>query len=85
LKYGCLIIGALLCTFPVSANEIETYSHDALGRLVKVTHSGSTNNGNTSSYQYDAAGNRKNVTVVVGAKFVVVRMGSGFKLIPVSG
>jgi hypothetical protein len=53
----------LLCAFPAMASETITYSYDALGRLVKVVHSGTVNNSTSSCYSYDHADNRTNVTV----------------------
>ena len=46
-----------------SASETVTYSYDTLGRLTKVVHSGSVNNGLSACYSYDKADNRQNVTV----------------------
>jgi hypothetical protein len=53
----------LLCAFPATASETITYSYDALGRLVKVVHSGTVNNSTSSCYSYDHADNRTNVMV----------------------
>ncbi|MFA6125648.1 MAG: hypothetical protein WCS75_04655 [Sphingomonas sp.] len=56
--------GALLVAAGVaSATETVTYSYDAKGRLVQVTHSGSVNNNVVVNYTFDAADNRKNVKV----------------------
>jgi len=52
---------------PALATETITYSYDALGRLVKTTHSGTVNNGATSCYVYDRASNRSNVKVTTSA------------------
>lgn len=48
---------------PVSAQEVQVYRYDALGRLVQVTHSGGPNSNTAASYAYDAAGNRISVAV----------------------
>ena len=45
------------------ATETITYSYDARGRLVTVTHNGSVNNGVATNYTYDDADNRTNKTV----------------------
>jgi len=65
-----LLVAALvlLITFsPALASETITYTYDALGRLVNVNH-GTTgpNAGAVSSYTYDKADNRQNVTVATG-------------------
>lgn len=60
----------LLSVTPAIAGDTITYSYDARGRLVQVSHSGTaTNNGVSASYTYDSADNRTNVTVggVAGA------------------
>lgn len=49
------------------ASETIAYTYDALGRLVQVARSGSVNNGVNSSYTYDPADNRTNVTVGGGS------------------
>lgn len=41
-----------------AASEIQTYTYDALGRLVAVQYSGTVNSGRAHSLCYDAAGNR---------------------------
>lgn len=46
------------------AAETITYTYDARGRLVKVSHSGTVNNNVVTNYTYDKADNRqlKNTT-----------------------
>lgn len=46
------------------ASETVNYSYDARGRLVRVEHNGSVNNGVVTNYSYDKADNRtlKNVS-----------------------
>lgn len=44
------------------ASETITYTYDARGRLVQVTHSGSVNNNVVSNYSYDKADNRQSKT-----------------------
>ncbi|MDQ0250080.1 hypothetical protein J2W22_002144 [Sphingomonas kyeonggiensis] len=46
-----------------SASETVTYTYDARGRLVKVEHSGTVNNGVKAEYTLDKADNRKNLKV----------------------
>lgn len=46
----------------VQAAETITYTYDAKGRLVKVVHSGSVNNGLQTTYTHDKVDNRKNTT-----------------------
>jgi YD repeat-containing protein len=60
-------IAALACLsfcggFPASAGT-DVYNYDALGRVVSIVRS----NGKTTSYSYDAAGNRKTVVTVANA------------------
>lgn len=61
-----LIAGLVLVT-PAVASETITYTYDARGRLVAVMHSGTVNNGVQTTYTYDQADNRTNVTVTGGA------------------
>jgi YD repeat-containing protein len=69
--------------------ETVTYSYDALGRVVSVSHAGGDNNGMTNSLSYDAAGNRTNYTVIgskdrgLGGGGVVVVPLNGFTIIPI--
>jgi hypothetical protein len=44
------------------AAETITYTYDARGRLKQVTHSGTVNNGVSTTYQHDKADNRTNKT-----------------------
>jgi hypothetical protein len=45
------------------AGETLAYTYDALGRLTRVDHNGTVNNGVNAHYGYDSADNRTNVTV----------------------
>jgi YD repeat-containing protein len=56
-------VAAICVAAEARASETVTYTYDALGRLVKVEHSGSVNDGLTVQHSYDPAGNRRNVTV----------------------
>jgi hypothetical protein len=55
---GCFC--AFLALFATSAHssDTETYTYDALGRLITTGHSGTINNGKKHSLCYDKAGNR---------------------------
>jgi RHS Repeat len=44
------------------AAETTTYSYDSQGRLITISHTGSTNNNIVTSYTYDKADNRSNKT-----------------------
>lgn len=44
------------------ASETVTYTYDAKGRLVKVAHTGTVNNGVQTQYAHDKASNRTNAT-----------------------
>lgn len=56
---------AVVAIYPAiaSAAETVTYTYDAKGRLIKVVHTGTVNNGVTTDYTHDKADNRKNVKV----------------------
>ena len=60
-----LIVLALfcVCTVPSIAHAAETitYTYDAKGRLAKVVHAGTVNNGIQTTYTHDKADNRANV------------------------
>lgn len=43
------------------ATETITYKYDAKGRLVRVTHAGTVNNGLTTVYSHDKTNNRTNL------------------------
>lgn len=49
-------------TAPTNAAETLTYTYDAKGRLVKVVHAGTANNGVQAVYNYDKADNRQTTT-----------------------
>lgn len=50
-------------TSMVMASETVTYTYDARGRVIKVEHSGTVNNGVVANYTLDKAENRMNVKV----------------------
>jgi len=54
---------ALFATSSALASETVTYTYDAKGRLIKVEHSGTANNGLKAEYALDKANNRKNIKV----------------------
>tara|TARA_R110000868_G_scaffold162329_12_gene393484 strand:+ start:3058 stop:3258 length:201 start_codon:yes stop_codon:yes gene_type:complete len=58
MRFLLVLAGALALTAPAFAAETVTYTYDAHGRVIKVVHSGSVNNGVTTDYIYDDAGNR---------------------------
>lgn len=45
------------------ASETITYTYDAKGRLVKVEHAGSVNNGLMSNYTFDKTDNRATMNI----------------------
>jgi len=53
---------SLLAAGTAQATETVTYTYDAKGRLIKVVHTGTVNNGVTVVYTQDKADNRTNVT-----------------------
>lgn len=65
-----LSLGLFLSTCAVGslvhAAETSSFSYDAEGRLIGVAKSGTINDGVASSYSYDDADNRTNVTVTTG-------------------
>lgn len=52
------VVVAAVSAAMAAANETITYSYDARGRLVQVSHQGTINNGVIVNYQYDKADNR---------------------------
>jgi YD repeat-containing protein len=81
LFYGAAILSL---ASNVHAQEIQTYSYDAKGRLIKVERDGGVQDGEDSDYTYDAANNRTSVATTdaqpinsakflpVGGKIIVV-------------
>jgi len=49
---------ALAVSTAAAATETITYSYDACGRVKQAAHSGTVNNGKTTTYSYDKADNR---------------------------
>jgi len=60
-KLRWLVLTAGLIGAAAYATETITYTYDARGRLIKVSHSGTVNNNVVSNYSYDKADNRTNV------------------------
>lgn len=57
-----VLAAGLIFSGVAQATETVTYTYDARGRLVAVVHSGTVNNGVTTTYTHDKADNRTNVT-----------------------
>lgn len=64
MRKAAIIFFAVLTTAAATAwaTETITYRYDARGRLVKVEHTGSVNNGVNTLYTHDDADNRTNKT-----------------------
>lgn len=63
LRIAALAIAvAGLATAAAWASESISYSYDARGRLIRVSHSGTVNNGVVTNYTIDKADNRTNKT-----------------------
>ena len=56
-----ILIMTLAVALPAQAAETITYTYDAKGRLVKVVHTGTVNNGVQTTYSQDKADNRTQV------------------------
>ena len=74
-------LGLAIWAQSVAATETITYQYDALGRLIQVSHTGSSNDGVTAKYTYDAADDRTNVTVT--RPILVVVPLNGYTVIPI--
>jgi hypothetical protein len=61
--FGIFASAATLLATPVLAAETVTYTYDGKGRLIKVEHSGTVNNGIKYEYSHDRANNRRNLKV----------------------
>ena len=61
LVVSLILLAGLLSASLAHATETITYTYDAKGRLVKVVHTGTVNNGVTVDYTHDKADNRTNV------------------------
>lgn len=58
-----IAVGTAGATSMVMANESVSYTYDARGRLIKVEHSGTINNGLVANYTLDKSDNRTKVKV----------------------
>jgi YD repeat-containing protein len=68
LERVLLAIGVAGCAAAAVASETITYSYDNRGRLVKVVHNGTVNNGINTTYTYDKADDRTNRTTTGAPK-----------------
>jgi hypothetical protein len=59
---AAVAIGIGVGASPAFATETVTYTYDALGRLVKVVHTGTVNNNMQTVYTIDPADNRNAMT-----------------------
>lgn len=75
---------AALAPAVASANETVTYGYDAKGRLVSAVHAGTVNNALQTTYTYDAADNRTQVTTTGAQRRVIVVPLGGLKVITLS-
>ena len=64
IELALLAAASLVVTAAAVASETITYTYDARGRLIKVVRSGTVNNNVSTTYSYDRADNRTNVSVV---------------------
>jgi YD repeat-containing protein len=62
-RAAAFAVAAFVALAPALAQETLTYSYDARGRLVRVVHAGTANDGVSSNYNYDDADNRTGATV----------------------
>ena len=84
LQLGLAMAMMVSASMPAFAAETTTYTYDALGRLVTVARQDGPANGVSSTYAYDAANNRTNVTVQGAQTKVVVVPLNGFTVIPLN-
>lgn len=72
-------IATFALAFPVYAQETQSYSYDAKGRLIKVERAGGIQDGADSDYAYDAANNRTGVATTDTRPFIRA------KFLPIGG
>lgn len=90
-SYAVMLMALLSCggSSTASADEVKTFTYDALGRLSGVTYTGTTSPsvGLNVKYNYDPVGSRNSYMVTgsrnAGLKTVVVPL-NGLTVIPVS-
>ncbi len=88
---AAVVVVANVAALPVTAQDTTTYQYDALGRLIQSTTVGGANDGLDYQYEYDAADNRKRVTVSgsngtpFGSGKLIVLPINGFLVIPIQG
>ncbi len=89
-RIGLLLACTVGCGSPARAGETIAYSYDSLGRLERVEHRGTVNDGIKAQYAYDMADNRTRVTVsgmpaVAGGSFEAPEVGAGYVYPPAGG
>jgi hypothetical protein len=84
-KLRCLAVISFhaVAITPCAAAETVTYKYDALGRLEKVATTGGPNNDVQTTYKFDKADNREQVTIVNAKSRVVVVPLNGLTVIPI--
>jgi len=79
---AALLISGLVVS-QAKASETIAYTYDTQGRLTNVQRSGNVNNGVQSTYTFDNADNRTNVTVTNANSRVIVAPINGLTVIPI--
>lgn len=70
---ACVLFATGIPTVSAAAESI-TYTYDSRGRLVRVAHAGTVNNGAQTEYSHDKATNRIKVKIIGAANsFEAVR------------
>ena len=62
------LIGLTALSQVASAAETITYTYDAKGRVISVVHTGTVNNGTSTTYSHDKADNRVVVRITGAAR-----------------
>lgn len=68
LAKGILLVSLGAAALPAGASETISYTYDVKGRVVQVVRTGTVNNGVTTTYLYDKANNRRQVTTTGAAR-----------------
>lgn len=63
-----LLVGLMTLSHAANAAETITYTYDAKGRVISVVHTGTVNNGTSTTYSHDKADNRVVVRITGAAR-----------------